>query len=459
MKGPQMALAAILFGALVHAGLFIAYQQPDWDKAWTDQGGYELLARGIVQTGRFTRYPDAPEFVAEALRTPGYPLFVAAVYVVFGESTMAVVATQAVVFAALCLLVYLIGTELAGERTALAAAALTAAYPMFPYFGALVLTELWTTFVLVSGIWCLLVAVRRRAWLAFAAAGLLIGWTSLTRPGFFLLPAFLCISAALDLAPAPRRRLMEWGLFFMAFAVVMVPWFAYNYRHFGIVALSAAGDLGRPVWEASWQGRWNGRTQAALTRLADQPISDHEATQQAAQLAADAGEDPAPMIEYVQQWRTIRRAWTTPTEPQERVRARMETTREYMRVGRDNISRDFGHYLRTRLVRAFPILWIGDVPIRYSDIDAAPPILIRAFWAVQAVVLLLAAFGAWRLWQQQGAVSATLLVMPLLYVTAVHVPILSEARQSLPVKPLVLTLAGVGLTALGTSIRKTPASP
>ena len=37
-----------------------------------------------------------------------------------------------------------------------------------------------------------------------------------------------------------------------------------------------------------------------------------------------------------------------------------------------------------------------------------------------------------------------LLALPLIYVTGVHLPLLCEARQSLPVKPLLLTLAAVG---------------
>lgn len=450
MPNRRLVLGAIVLVALAQAAFFIGYQQPDWGSAWTDQGGYQMLARGIIRTGEFTRYADAPEFVAEALRTPGYPLFVAAVYTLFGDSHMAVAVVQAAVFAALCLLAYLIGLEVATERVALTAAAATALYPMFPYFGALVLTELWTTLVLTAGMYCCMVALRTRTPAWWIAAGLLIGWTALTRPGFFLLPLFLLAPAILDIyrAAAWRRRLTGWLLLFAAFAVVMGPWFAYNYRHFGVLTLSAAGDLGRPIWEASWQGRWNGRTQAALTRIADQTDSDAEMAAQVTQLAGDVGLDPAPMLEYVRQWRTIRQIWTTPTEPEARVKARIESTREYRRVGFQNIAQDPAAYLKHRLVRALPVLWIGDVPIRYSDIDATSPWIVRGFWGVQAVIALLAAAGLWQLWRRQGAVMAVLMATPLLYVTAVHVPILAEARQSLPAKPLLLVLAAVGLVAL-----------
>jgi hypothetical protein len=36
----------------------------------------------------------------------------------------------------------------------------------------------------------------------------------------------------------------------------------------------------------------------------------------------------------------------------------------------------------------------------------------------------------------------------LLYVTGVHIPLLVETRQSLPVKPLVIMLAAVAITSV-----------
>ena len=45
-------------------------------------------------------------------------------------------------------------------------------------------------------------------------------------------------------------------------------------------------------------------------------------------------------------------------------------------------------------------------------------------------------------------VDAWILAAPILYVTAVHLPLLTEARQSLPAKPVVLLLATIGVVHL-----------
>jgi nitroreductase len=154
------------------------------------------------------------------------------------------------------------------------------------------------------------------------------------------------------------------------------------------------------------------------------------------------------MLEYTTQWRTIRVIWTTPTDPEERVRARIRGDQEYLRVGLANIAQDPAGYVRRRLTRGLFVLWAADVPIRHSDIDRTSTKIIRAFWFVQAVLMALAAFGIYCVWRRWGALHASLLATPLAYVTAVHLPILCEARQSLPVKPLVLMLATLGIANL-----------
>jgi hypothetical protein len=38
-----------------------------------------------------------------------------------------------------------------------------------------------------------------------------------------------------------------------------------------------------------------------------------------------------------------------------------------------------------------------------------------------------------------------LLASPIVYVTVVHIPLLTEARQSLPAQPILLVLATIGI--------------
>jgi 4-amino-4-deoxy-L-arabinose transferase-like glycosyltransferase len=442
-------LLVITLIALAHAALYIAYQRPDWDSttAWTDQGGYIQLGTGLAVSGQFTKFPDAAEFVPEVIRTPGYPAFVALIYLIFGTGNhMAVAIAQAFVFAAVCCLVFALARRVAGDRAALAAGVLAALYAPLPYFGALVLTELFTAFVAIAAMVMCVRAARSGRARDFCVAGILFSAVALVRPAFYLMPYFFAIGVPI-LVRNQRTlpALKNWAILSVAAMLTIAPWFTYNYFTHGQFTMSPAGGVGRGLWEGSWQGYWSGRIQAELIELAtniedrDQLTTKVREVAQRTQLAAE------PMLQYVNEWRDIRLIWDAPKDPMERARARVVADGEYQRHAMANIRRDpIGHVTR-RLTRGLFVLWAAEVPIRYSDINSTPSWFIRLLWLLQVALLGVAALGAFWLARHDRWLDAVLLTLPVLYVTGVHLPLLCEARQSLPVKPVVLALAGVAL--------------
>ena len=454
MPSRLLVLAALV--AAAHGAFFMYYQSPDWATV-ADQEGYRRLGRALAETGRFTRFPEAPSFVPEVIRTPGYPIFVAAVYTLFGTSQIAVAATQTLLFVALVLLVYVIARQCAPPGVAEAAALLTALYPTFPYFAALVMTELWTTVVLTLAVATAFRANRTRATRDYVFAGLLFGLTALSRPAFVLLPVALgATGVVLALVPSGPglKPVRPWLLVLGVFVLSLAPWFAFNGVVMGRVALAPAGGVGRGLWEGSWHGRWRGRVHDQLTQLAGEATDTRTLDTRVSELAASTGYDSGPMQTYVHQWRDIRRIWDDPVQPLARAEARIAADREYQRVALENIRGDLLGHIRRRLTYGLFVLWSADIWVRYSEIDQTPPLVIRAMWAAQAVLLALAAWGAIRLIAGRQYLEAWLLITPLLYVTAVHVPLLTEARQSLPVKPLLLIVAAIGAADLTRRLRR-----
>lgn len=432
--------------AALHSAFFIAYQAPDWDTV-ADQDGYRRLARALADTGRFTRFPASDTFVPEVIRTPGYPLVVALIYKVAGTSQVAVATVQAVLFVALTLMVFAMARAVWPSPVPVLAAAATALYPTFPYFGALVMTELWTTFVLTLSMFWALRAQHTGARRDLVITGFLLGYTALSRPAFVLLPFAIVGMGVLIFGRSRdqmRRVVRPWAWTLAAFAVTLLPWFIFNGHVMGRYALAPAGGVGRGLWEGSWHGRWPGRLQNELTQLAAEASGTPTLETRVRELARQHDADAALMLTYVHQWRDIRRIWDTPVDPHARADARIAADAEYRRVALANISGDVVGYLWRRLTHGLFVLWNADIWLRYSAINAAPPLLIRAMWGIQAVLALLAAWGAWALVRQRLFVAGWLLITPLLYVTAVHVPLLTEARQSLPVKPLLLIAATIG---------------
>jgi hypothetical protein len=442
----RRSLWIVCLVAALHGLFFIWYQRPDWATQWTDQDGYRRLGTVLATTGKFTRFPDAPAFVPEVIRTPAYPLFVAAIYRVFGTGQLAVALAQTALFVVICLLVYAMARRIVSERTAWLSALVTALYSPIPYFGALVMTEVWTTTLFTVAMWLVIRAAdeRRVGW--FLLLGAVTGLTALSRPAFILFPIAL---AGVGVVVLPLLRVRQrpgvhlWAMMLAACALTLLPWFTYNYAMLGVFTISPAGGVGRGTWEGSWQARWSGRLQNELTHLADDIEDRAELDRRVAGVAERERLPAEPMLEYVHQWEDIRRIWTEPVDSAERARARVVADREYLRIGLQNIRRDGIAQLIKRLARGIFVLWAGEIPFRYSDINNLPPLLIRACWAIQSGIFIAALYGIYVLGRRGQTTLAALLAAPIVYVTAVHFPLLTEARQSLPAMPIVLLLAAV----------------
>jgi hypothetical protein len=443
-------LALVVLIAVAHGVFFIWYQRPDWNTHWPDQTGYRQLAESLATTGKFTKTPDAPQFVPETIRTPVYPLFVATIYKVAGTGQLPVALAQTALFAAMCVLVYAIARRVADERVAIIAAAAIALFPPFPYFGALVMTELWTTFLFTLSIWVAIRALESKSLASFAALGVVLGLTALSRPVFFLFPFALAAVGVVVFPLAGVKNgppLRAWAMLCVAAALTLLPWLTYNYVTLGRFTMAPAGGVGRGLWEGQWQATWSGRVQDELTRVADATDDRALLDERVRAIAEREHTSAAPMLEYVHQWQDIRRIWTT-ADPNDRAAARIAADREYQRVALENLRHDSWSHLVRRFARGAYILWAGEIPIRFSDINDLSTSTIRAIWAVQAAIFAAALIGLVVLFRARRKAEALLFGSCILYITAVHFPLLTEARQSLPAIPVVLLLASAAVGSL-----------
>src|SRR5262249_55093974 len=241
-------------------------------------------------------------------------LFVAAVNLTLGHGHLPVAIAQAFVFAILCLLAYEIARLYGSDRLALGAGLTTALYPTLPYFAALTLTDLFTTFLVTAGVYAWLRALRDGGgWTA--AAGVALGATALTRPSFQLLPIAFVIGATL-VAPRTRTAFRRGLLMLAVFVLTLAPWMVYMATYFHTVSISPpAAGIGRTLWEGAWQIAFPGRVQAALTHLAETTWDRTLLDASVRELARTSGLDPAPMLRYVHEWQDMRRMWDDPKEP------------------------------------------------------------------------------------------------------------------------------------------------
>jgi len=197
-----------------------------------DSATYIAPAEAILACGRFAISPTECD-VAEVLRTPGYPLFIAACRALFGSSLVPLLAVQILLAAWTQLLTWRLADRLGGPRAGDIAVVLSALQLNATHYAVQVLTETLFTALLTPSVWLLVRVLddeRGRARRA-ALAGLLLAAATFVRPTTFFLPwpmaALLC--ALLLRRRAVPRLALATALAFAACA--MLPLHAWQLRN------------------------------------------------------------------------------------------------------------------------------------------------------------------------------------------------------------------------------------
>ena len=229
---------------------------------FSDTKIYWGLARTIRAGARFeyVEWSDIPHF---AIRTPGYPVFLAGCQAIFGERTLAVRLVQAVLGTISVYLVYRLTRQvIRSSATAamaggmpvpiwcwpapLVAAAIAAVNPYYVLMSSLILSEAVFVPLMVAALWGLAVLWNkhgesransgRAAALVAVSSGAAAGLAILVRPSWALfVPLILALWIVSVLAGRTARiaALREAVIFLLGVSLVMAPWWVRNARVYG----------------------------------------------------------------------------------------------------------------------------------------------------------------------------------------------------------------------------------
>jgi len=274
--------------------LYIAVRLPN--DTPDDGRVYAQFARNLLEQHVFSADSEPP-YAPSFIRLPGYPLFLAALYSVFGHSNnTAVRVADALIDTATCVLVALLAYCWMPDATrkrfaATASLAFAALCPFTAIYVATILTEVPTSFLAVLACLTATLAFKssRRSLLLWTITGLVCGVAVLFRPDSGLFAAaigftILISSMAKRTEPLLRRiwsAILPATMFAVAFCVVLIPWTIRNRRLFHIFQPLAPAHAEMPgefvphgylLWLRSWldDGRYIG---PVLWSLDTTPIS------------------------------------------------------------------------------------------------------------------------------------------------------------------------------------------
>src|SRR4051812_27323411 len=224
--------------------LFIALRLPNDEP--DDGRVYSQIARNILEQHVYSIESQAP-YTPTLIRLPGYPLFIAAIYSVFGHgNNTAVRVAQAGLDTVTCILIALVAftwttNDERKHRAALITLGLAAVCPFTAIYVATILTEVPTNFLAVAMVltatFAFKVTTRKRAIVWWIATGLIAGLNVFFRPDSGLFAAAMGLTLmlpALTSFSRFREATLYAAIFSIAFCVVLVPWTIRNRRLFHV---------------------------------------------------------------------------------------------------------------------------------------------------------------------------------------------------------------------------------
>lgn len=233
------------------------------DEVWKVQtvvaAGYRRDARALVSDGFTSLFRRASPLASpDSLgHPPGYPIFQASVFKLFGESDAALQLAQIACDALAAALLFLIAAELLSLPAATVAGALAALSPQFAWNSVLLLPDTLAVLPVLAAVYCIARASRRPHLMWFVAAGALAGVSCWLRANALLLAPFLAVSI-MFLFERGRRLRFAAAIMCGALAVVGVLTVrnAIVFRHFIPVSLGAGQTLLEGIADYDEAGRF-----------------------------------------------------------------------------------------------------------------------------------------------------------------------------------------------------------
>jgi hypothetical protein len=402
----RIDIAIVAAIALATNFLYFAYASADY--FFPDSFTYFEPARNLLHGLGFT----TGEGVIETMRTPGYPLLLAA----FGLRVAPVIVLQHLLNAALAVAIYIFVMRRLGSRfVALTAAILFAADTPTLHYANKILTE--TLFTVVLFIVFVLVAYARKLPLAALLTGVLV----LIRPVAILYFAIVVLCLVVR-----RIRLRTLAVFIALALVLPLGWGLRNLHHTGVFTISSISGTNMLLYRA-----------AGALAIEDDGDFDADLDDEQKGLQADADTEIESRLRI-----------SDAEELPDAVRG-TNYSQIAMRVLRQHPRATAMLTLRGVLVNLFDSRWEG-----LEIVSRLPAEIVhRSLDAFGAIVVAFAAIGIAALWRRDRDL-ALLLVATIAYYVIISAGGESEARFRVPVVPYLMIAAACGVEAVKRSIAR-----
>ncbi len=220
--GPIMAILAFALGM----EMYYMFSTPKPELIY-DAHNYDTMAKQFLDKGVLGYQSTSPN----AFTTPGYPLFLALIYKIFGYSDgsplTAVRIIQIFMAVATIWFLYLLAKYITNKRVGLIAAFMCSIYLVFLWVPTLILTETLYTFLFILYLYLQIRAIKEKSIKMNFATGLVFAAAVLVRPA--VAPLIVLPYIYYYFAEKKDKWLFK-GLLanIVGFVILMMPWWIRN---------------------------------------------------------------------------------------------------------------------------------------------------------------------------------------------------------------------------------------
>ena len=429
----------LIIGALslaVSAG-FIWYAAPWMDG---DSHQYKALANNLLERGAYSSAPLDQPPVPDAIRAPGYPVFLAGCYRLMGAHDAPIVILQAIALAVVAIIGSWLGTQAFGSAVGWWTGLMLAIFPPLHFRAAWILSDSIALGLIMTGSWLMWSGARQRRWVRLWSGVVLSGLATYFRTAWLFAP--WALAGALWLTSRSRHHIFGHLLGgALVASALFAPWLIRNQHLFGHPL--AAMRQGPSMFYASWEGRmpmaeWQAAFRAAVSEQVTPDVLAPFSPQ--AQLFIHQYHDTAVAYHQLDALRAGHGYFTG--DP----KADVAFDQALGHIAKANISEDRWGFVARRITYSLPKLVMSSLPLKQDDAARLPAGWLRLAILPNAVVWVLALIGiwAWRARWREWLPAAVLVG----YVVIVHLAQVCDPRYFDPAWPFLVLLAAAGIVAI-----------
>ncbi|MFH0839997.1 MAG: glycosyltransferase family 39 protein [Candidatus Omnitrophota bacterium] len=381
-----------------------------------DSARYTAYAVGLLTSKSFSN--------VDAFAVPGYPVFLAVIYFLFGAKPWFVLLLQVLMDTGIAIIVYFIAKDVfQSEKIALIAAFLYSVNFLSAYYSIRLLTEVPFTFLFALSILFFIKGLTKNMLSGFALAGLFAGLATLFRPISQYFPAVFFIVLMFS-AGSISQKLRNIVMLLLVFCAVISPWQLHNLRTYGYYAVSTTS------------GRFFCRGGAVLAKVNAENISRDEALEA---LVGNSVEGITNPFEEAKIYRKIAFSYISENPVQYAKYFTKRILMMYFGTARTGISDLFA-------IKAKPFSITEDIPLTAHKIIAnyyneLPTLILLT---KQILEYLFVVIGLIIVWPKDKRIFALLLMMTICYFTALS-GVLAYSRMRVPIVPFYLVISARGI--------------